>query len=281
MHAVLAITLMYDTATALDPASSAAQTQALAYHWCRTVSMFHAKLSQPLLDAEKDAVWSVAVLVSVGSSIGPASAQSQSQSQLQSQFWPLKASAPDDLLWLQLHDSKKIVWHEIEPLRQGGAMEGMAQDLVQLQGMLELSSDGADEAWESLPRGFVTLFELDGDFGNGPYCYGLKIVAEMYREEREGRQNRLLYMAFLSPDDSRLRCLLGQKDPRALLLLLYWYAKVCVSKYWWLKKRSIMEGLAICEYLRRLWGGRREREDLLEGPLAALSQALSEFPVIP
>lgn len=48
----------------------------------------------------------------------------------------------------------------------------------------------------------------------------------------------------------QFKALLKEKDARAMLLLAYWYAKVCESQ-WWIKTRAILECTAICRYLER------------------------------
>jgi hypothetical protein len=60
---------------------------------------------------------------------------------------------------------------------------------------------------------------------------------------------------------------LEAKDHRALLLLAYWFAKVCNTSVWWLDRRATLECQAICLYLER-YSTDVVVHDLLEFPRA-------------
>lgn len=59
------------------------------------------------------------------------------------------------------------------------------------------------------------------------------------------------FLAFLTQLDPRYRRLLGDKDPRAMVLLAWWYAKAAAHISWYMQRRSLVEGRAICIYLER------------------------------
>jgi len=73
----------------------------------------------------------------------------------------------------------------------------------------------------------------------------------------------LTFIGTISPEYMRL---LEEKDPRALLLMAYSYAEVSQFGIWWLSRRAILEGEAICIYLKRLDHGYDEIEQLLQLP---------------
>ena len=71
------------------------------------------------------------------------------------------------------------------------------------------------------------------------------------------------------------KSLLERKDPRALLILAWWNAKVChVEECWWIQRRIVLEGRAICRYLRR-WAREMGEsvEKLVDRPRKALDAA--------
>jgi hypothetical protein len=56
--------------------------------------------------------------------------------------------------------------------------------------------------------------------------------------------------------------LLERKDPRALLLLAYWYAKVSGS-LWWMTRLAKLECQATCLYLERHYARETAIQELL------------------
>ena len=60
--------------------------------------------------------------------------------------------------------------------------------------------------------------------------------------------------------------MLIDKEPRALLLLAWWFAQVSKLDLWWLTRRSFLEGQAICVYLERHYPNDGDVERLLEYP---------------
>lgn len=55
------------------------------------------------------------------------------------------------------------------------------------------------------------------------------------------------FVAGIGPEfESALR----EKKPRALLILLYWYAKLSTIPLWWLRARTLLEGQAICAHIQ-------------------------------
>ena len=63
---------------------------------------------------------------------------------------------------------------------------------------------------------------------------------------------------------------LRHKRPSALLILLYWYAKLNPLPVWWLKARTTIEGQAICAYLYRYHEHEPGIKKLLRWPTSIL-----------
>ena len=54
--------------------------------------------------------------------------------------------------------------------------------------------------------------------------------------------------------EPEFRQLLHKKDPKALLLLVWWYGKMAEYDVWWMGRRMKLEGQSICMYLERNHG---------------------------
>ena len=62
------------------------------------------------------------------------------------------------------------------------------------------------------------------------------------------------FWAFVGGMTADFEYCLRHKKPAALLVLLYWYARLNPLPLWWLKARTTLEGQAICTYLNRYHG---------------------------
>lgn len=68
------------------------------------------------------------------------------------------------------------------------------------------------------------------------------------------QDNYVLFLGFFRTLGAGFKDLLAQKDPVALLLLLFWYAKVNGFDAWWIRKRVDLEYRAIMRYLVERYG---------------------------
>ena len=76
----------------------------------------------------------------------------------------------------------------------------------------------------------------------------------------------MYFLSFLGHMDPRYRQLLHQKDPKALLLLAWWYGKMCQYNVWWQSRRMVLEGQAICLYLEKVHPDQDDIIKLLDYP---------------
>ncbi|KID92637.1 hypothetical protein MGU_00226 [Metarhizium guizhouense ARSEF 977] len=87
------------------------------------------------------------------------------------------------------------------------------------------------------------------------------------------------FLSFLSQIDTKYQVLVREKDPRAMVLLLYWMAKMVLYPMWWTRRRTLYEGLAICIYVdiyvERYYGHDPEFMQLICHPRAMLSAVYS------
>ena len=63
------------------------------------------------------------------------------------------------------------------------------------------------------------------------------------------REYPLKLTSFIPRLSSEFTSLLLQKDPKALVILCYWFAKMRELKLWWIPLRASLECTAICMYL--------------------------------
>lgn len=175
-----------------------------------------------------------------------------------------------DLSWLKLNSGKKQVWELAHPSRMNGLFRQAAMDVcgqfsVKAGSIVFTDNCGSDAP---LPAGFDEAFDLRRiPPEDNPYYVAAVALAESFRLDLDRDSDNAVmplihkFVAILEP---RFKNLLEQKDERALLLLLYWFAMVCHRRLWWLWKRARLEGLATCRYLERRWG---EDDTLLRGLL--------------
>jgi hypothetical protein len=76
------------------------------------------------------------------------------------------------------------------------------------------------------------------------------------------------YFFFVRGFDSRFISLLERKDPKALLLLCYWYAMGARIGLWWMVDSAQLDGMKLLNFLRE--NPSTEIQELLKFPLASL-----------
>lgn len=245
MHVVLALSIIHDTN--VYQSRDSRQAAALAYHWYHGTALFNAKLSSPLDPAERDALWAAAALLGTA-------AFADVQARTYREAWPLSEPSAADFGWLRMTDGKKAVFQIVDPLREDSVFRTMVGDASQ---DVRLSSAMCPEVEENLPRAMVELLDLDerSTPTSNPYHGAATILAQIM-PFRCSRSTVVRFMAFISHLDPAYMRLLEARDDRALLLLSWWYAKVLTYDQWWICRRAILEGPAICVFLRGRHGTR-------------------------
>ncbi|KAI8191432.1 hypothetical protein KHU50_000248 [Colletotrichum sp. SAR 10_65] len=149
MHTILALTHLHDISLTTTTLTA---NPAFTYHWYRAISLLHRKLSQPILPAERDALWVAAAFVGVASFANTSDIASPRDA------WPLRPPCWEDLDWLKLGDGKKQVWRLTDPLRSEGIFRDVANELYKhvLLPASKLRMGAEDVAYmrENLPDGF-------------------------------------------------------------------------------------------------------------------------------
>lgn len=247
MHMVLSLTLMHDAHLA-GPQSdelSASFQHASLYHWNRATQAFNHILSKPIPPSQRDAVWATGALLGAAGFAYVEASDPQDA-------WPLKPSDPSDLDWLKLSEGKKAIWQVANPTRPDSIFNSLAKDMNKLR--IPTWSQELDLSF--LPDHLKRLFNLTptSHIENNVYYFPVLILSHLHNitPNHDNVLSFLYFMAFMPPD---FRNLLELKDPRALLLLLWWFRKLESGDLWWLMRRARVEGKAIEIWLDRWYGG--------------------------
>ncbi|KAK9483512.1 hypothetical protein V1527DRAFT_498343 [Lipomyces starkeyi] len=201
-------------------------TRAEVYHFSLAAALFNRKLSTPLQPSDRDALSATAALLGV-------IAFSCLETSTPEEAWPLKTPAHSDLQWLKMVEGKNTIWKVADPLRLNSSVfRALDHDLS----FPASTSSGI----ENIPSAFIQI-------------YVSKIPPLLHIECVQSIIPRFLSM------------LLEQKDSRALVLLAYWYAKVCHLQ-WWIARRALLEYQAICLYMEKHHAGDTATQELVQFP---------------
>ena len=247
MHLVQTVTLIHDRYLS---SHSTNQTCTEIYHLSRAVSLFNQKLSTPLQPSDCDALWAAACLLGI-------IAFSLIEDCAPEQAWPLKPPTAADLEWIRIGGGKSAISNIAKPLRPEGAFHSLMEHFV-----FTVSSPTIPGVI-GLPPMFDKLYDLELP-ENNPYYTALYTLAPLLHMECVQSTFHLFY-SFTSLVDTDLKELLHRKDPRAMLLLAYWYA-LMVNSQWWISRRAVIECRSICLYLERCCAGDVVIQELLEFP---------------
>ncbi|GAW21082.1 hypothetical protein ANO14919_105950 [Xylariales sp. No.14919] len=308
MHTVLAMAEMHHLA--MDPLGSR-RSYSLAYHWYHAVSFMRQYLNNPIAPVERDVLWVSSNLISIGYM---AYVEERSPEEAWPLRPPSPADLSWFILCDGQKLIAKLTnpMREDSAFYLPATEMCNMSTWVSRLGTTEMEAKERSARW--LPKGFEAFFgvpcsrhtpscimpdennavDTNGgaqydeesdinnrdairgveDIRNNPYSAAVKSAVELFERELD-QENLLIHVCFARALDAPFRELLVRKDEKALLVLLYWYAKICDRRVWWLWKKSCTEGLAICRYLERAWtaSGEEVGLGLLELPRMRLMTA--------
>lgn len=160
--------------------------------------------------------------------------------------WPLTESGPTDLDWIKMSSGKQAVWDIAQPIRPESMMHRTSKIHTSL---CHLDSTIRPH---TLPALFYSVFGLTSNSmeeGN-PYFTPVCMISQLWHEPMS-EHNLLRYLSFITHINMYYLALIEEKDPRALLLLVYWHSMVAIGSTWWLYMRSVVQGKAICMYIEK------------------------------
>ena len=271
LHVALTLTTMHDAYLSLGNPST--NNNLIAFHWSQGASLLNARLTNGIDPSERDALWACSTLLGALSFCStPARCPQES--------WPLKPDpSGSDLDWLKMTEGKKAIWKLSDPLREDSIFYPHMADFIPGFAALAPSAQSLD----TLPRELVELCGINRaspNSDNNPNAPLLNLLTHFLplpcNATTLGR-----FMSFFGCMSPSYRLLLAHKDPGALLLLAYWYAKLLDYRQWWLLPRARVECAAICIYLELCHGHEGNIIRLVEFPKTACGlvdgeEALSE-----
>ena len=233
MHLVQAVTASHDRY--LCGVATARPCTAEAYHMSQALAAFQTILCRPIHASDREALMVAASLLGLVSFFNL-------QASSVEEVWPL---VDCDMSWLNLSDGKKTVWRLARPLRpdsmwrQAGTMYD--RDHIPVPELPEGRSSIFDHLCKDEP--------WSAEAANNPHYKTARTLVSLLDQECND-DTWLEFLAFTCQIDPPYKLLLEQRDPWALLILCYWYMKVCRGA-WWVSSRCILQGQAICLYLER------------------------------
>lgn len=262
LHAVLTFTLMHDRIL-YDPVGTKPST-AETFHSYHAAAMFNKKLSEPLKEEEKDAMWGVAALLG-------SSAYAACEATCAEEAWPLKEHEISDLDWLKMSDGKKAVWKLADPMRESSVFRPAIvkqNAMKQSEAPRALTNPVLVQSFPYLTQVYRLHSPRSIYDDMHPYFNAASIVERLVPLDCTYR-TVMWFLAFIGHMDPEYRRLLGQKDPYAMVLLAWWYAKVLSYNSWWMTRRALFESQAICIYLEKTLPAEHELRKLLDFPKSA------------
>ncbi|KAF2703130.1 hypothetical protein K504DRAFT_508307 [Pleomassaria siparia CBS 279.74] len=243
MHMVLGLTLLHDAHLCThSPALAATYTHNALQHWNTATKLFNHVLSNPIIPTARDAIWTTGALIG-------AVVFAYVESPDVSTAWPLKPPDPNDLDWLKLSEGKKAIWKVADPLRP----DSIFHNIYQEQGFAAVPTWIEENDLSRIPPDILAIFDIGAQstLTNNVYHLPVLILARLddMTPTHEDILNFLYFMGYMT---AGFRHLLQSKDPRALLLLAWWFETLKDGDIWWLKKRSKVGG----ESIKRWFEGR-------------------------
>jgi hypothetical protein len=168
-------------------------------------------------------------------------------------------------------DGKKAVFAIADPTRADSVFCKMSTGHDKLWRPLIGPEDSSDTDAVEMTRDFVDMFGLGPNTTCGntnPYYKAAMALARLLHVKCD-RNNVVEFFGFIVNINPELKRLLDQRDAKALLLVVHWYAKLYRAQ-WWLERRGMIEGRAICIYLDKHHGSDAKLQRLLEWPKAEL-----------
>lgn len=272
LHSYLAITHIYQrdlyigSGTPVPPKSQAA----LAFHWYQASAIHkNTLLATSHSSTEKDAIWHAATLLCHA-------AYHYLDTYDPAKHWPNKPTESGDLYWLRLSIGKAAVWKLADPFREDSLFRGLADDICSWDTPMPNKTIPPGV----FPASFMTLFELDENstVDNNLYFGPVSMLAQLLPQPCDAK-HMFGFVAFPKDLNDGFCSLLAAKEPRALLILCWWWAKTCVYEEWWLSRRARVESRAICIYLENNYGYNDTLMELLDFPRMILELVERSVPL--
>lgn len=244
MHTILALTMMHERFL-YRHADSPPSYEECMHQW-RSTAIFNDRISgtqwTPTVP-EAVAIWVSGILIST---LTFANVQSLDPER----NWPFVSSSQSGISWLIMSEGKDQLLPIIQVLRAEVAFQG----LFPPQAATSQPRKPTQAELLLLPQCLLELCDLTtaADDSNPYYCAAATLTASA---GMDFVSILMIFYSFARNSSARFKSLLLSKDPRALLMLSLWFARLHKIDIWWVKPRATVEGHAICVYLRRHFKG--------------------------
>ncbi|MCJ1307912.1 hypothetical protein MMC25_001560 [Agyrium rufum] len=262
MHLVQTLTLVHDRYIQPDVGRNPRLIMLERYHSVEAAAIMQQKLSNPLRDEDRDALWGAAFLLGI---IAAGSIEVTDPEDA----WPFRPSSPSDLEWIRMSSGKKAIYDLVQPFREGSVYSGLQTMFNQHAPQYETKNR---TMFNFVYPSMVKLCDLDDEDldieNSNPYHSAIHNLAPLLDNEISDA-TLVPYLSYVGFMEEAFTQLLDVKDPRAMLILAYWFSKVCHGR-WWIARRASIEGRAICIYLTRFYSNWTEIQHLLWFPKSNL-----------
>jgi hypothetical protein len=262
MHITQTLTATHDRYLSNLPLSMTSKQSAVeSYHLSQTAALLNKKLSSAIFPEDCDPLWATAALLGIV-------AFATIEASTPEEAWPLKISEPSDFEWINMSEHKAAVWKLTTTVKPIIAVQ-LAANVSRL--IISLPDSGI----ENVPSRFAKLYELDASstVNNSPYFEAVHKIVLLLDVKCEP-SNFPRFLGFIGHMQPEFKNLLYQKDPRALLLLVYWYA-IVGGVAWHLERRTKLQGQATCLYLERYHPNETAIHELLDFPKLKLGSLVN------
>lgn len=210
----------------LLPTPMTRRSAAEAYHWQHAIMLFNAKLSGRIDASERDAIWATAILIGFVTLC-------HIEATTAAEAWPVAAPSSLDLNWIRMSSGKKAIW-------KLAGLEKTGSNFQPWSGASTPVPAPQAQDLEILPTEMIHFLALDSNASpsSNPY-YVAAIALGQCLAIDQGNPIMMCFLIFISDPQPVYKSLLERKDPRALLILAWWNAKVSqVGEYWWIRDAS-------------------------------------------
>ncbi|KAF2108396.1 hypothetical protein BDV96DRAFT_636934 [Lophiotrema nucula] len=256
MHMLLCLTLLHDAdlARPYDERAATKSTHLALQHWSTATKLYSEVLSKPIQPHVRDSLWATASMMGC-------STFAYIESPDVREAWPLKPPDPNDLDWLKLSEGKKAIWELANPSRPDSVFKMMAQE----HHYLAVPKWVEENDLSGLSQDMRDLFDIgpDSTVQNNVYHLPALILSQLQfmKPDHDNVLNFLYFMGYMTPE---FRNLLEIKDPRALLLVGWWFKRLNNAEIWWLRRRASVEGESVRIWLDRWYGGETGLKEMFE-----------------
>lgn len=162
-------------------------------------------------------------------------------------FWRRALDACDENAdWIR---SSRVVplLRDMDAIRDGLSSSLWYDVLLTSCGMKPLPSPEVDRKTEQWVQDLMHKFK-ELCYKEPALVVPVDCLGKLLRSQDEPRRVKaLMILTGTLPEDFSL--LVGQAEPRSLLICSYWFAVLCDINQWWVKKSAIMECRRICQRL--------------------------------